>query len=52
MTEYRIEWVSLITNCKDHGSWFNESDKKMLEENIISYNNEYRNRIHHTIAQR
>ena len=38
---YRIEWVSLLTNVKSNGDWFEQKDKTMLEDNIKHMNEKY-----------
>jgi|TARA_B100001094_G_C18153085_1_gene784846 hypothetical protein len=52
MSEYRIEWFSILTNITGHGEWFPSKDKKMLEDNVKHYNKEYRGELTHTLVSR
>ena len=49
---YRIEWMSLITNTKSNGDWFELKDKMMLEDNIKHMNEKYAGEIQHWLGEK
>ncbi len=50
--KYRIEWISLITNLKSNGEWFNAEDKIMLENNIKFMNEKYVGEVRHWLGEK
>ena len=46
MVYYRIQWISLLTDYKGHGSWSQEVDPDYIDK----LNEEYRDTIHHWIV--
>ena len=45
--KYRISWVSKITNHKDNGEWFSESNYNMLKEWVNECNKKHKVIEHH-----
>ena len=48
---YRIEWKSLLTHLKGHGTWYNQDKETMLKHSVKIMNREYRGLIHHWVAK-
>jgi len=46
MRMYRIDWISLITNYKGHGSWLNTINKSEVD----ALNKKYKGVIEHRIV--
>jgi len=48
MTQYRVEWKSLITGYESHGDW--HDSKQFIEEWVEHGNKEWSNKINHWLG--
>ena len=45
MKQYRIKWKELNGTVQGHGAW--HDSKKLLEQNILYYNDKHKGEIHY-----
>ena len=50
MRSYRIEWISLLTDYRGHGSWQDFNNRARVNEYIKELNKKYKGEIKHWIV--